>query len=114
MSPRTKAKTNAVIRALPQIEAALTHAKAIAWDECHKIYVLMDDEQVAEMRGYGYDPLITKAEQNAEQMLETLTRWYAESCPFRFINSVSTDHDNPNAGFHGLIPQASDLDEDRF
>ena len=29
---------------------SVQEAKAIAWDTCHKIYVLMDDEQVQKMR----------------------------------------------------------------
>lgn len=33
----------------------VSSALAITWDECHKIYVLMDDEQLAIMDGYGYD-----------------------------------------------------------
>ena len=42
-----------------EVEDSLSYAKAIAWDTCHKIYVLMDDEQVALMRQYEYDPIIT-------------------------------------------------------
>jgi len=41
------------------VKERVVDAKAIAWDTCHKIYVLMDDEQVELMRGYEYDPLIT-------------------------------------------------------
>jgi hypothetical protein len=36
------------------VEIVLPHAKAIAFDGCHKIYVLMDNEQVTKMTGYGY------------------------------------------------------------
>ena len=58
-------------------------AKAIAWDTCHKIYLLMDDEQVETMRGYGYDPLITNKELTPEEI-------------------------DPNAGFESLIGQGED------
>ena len=44
------------------VEERVADAKAIAFDTCHKIYLLMDDEQVETMRGYGYDPLITNEE----------------------------------------------------
>ena len=31
----------------------INDCKGIAWDNCHKIYILMDCEQVDLMRGYG-------------------------------------------------------------
>ena len=48
------------------VRERLVDAKAIAWDDCHKIYLLMDDEQVALMREYRYDTLITKEEKTPE------------------------------------------------
>lgn len=83
-------------------------AKAIAWDTCHKIYLLMDDEQVEIMRGYGYDPIITNKELTSEEMLVTLQKWYSCSCWLRFIQAVRTNHINPNAGFEILIDQGED------
>ena len=94
------------------VEEKVGEAKAIAWDTCHKIYLLMDDEQVETMRGYGYDPLITDKEQTPEEMLITLKDWYASSCGLRFIDAVSTNHENPNAGFETLIGQGEDEDEE--
>ena len=96
-----------------KVEERVSEAKAIAWDTCHKIYVLMDDEQVELMRGYEYDPLITDREQTPEEMLITLKDWYASSCGLRFIQAVSTNHENPNAGFESLIGQGEDeVEED--
>ena len=89
-------------------------AKAIAFDTCHKIYVLMDDAQVALMREYEYDPLYTKDEMSADEMFETLKHWYAESCGLKFIQAVSTvpDGQDPNEGFESLIEQgATEYDE---
>jgi hypothetical protein len=89
-------------------------AKAIAFDTCHKIYVLMDDEQIVKMREYEYDPLITKDEMSADEMFETLKTWYAESCMLRFIQAVSTTAEgiDPNEGFESLIEQgATEYDE---
>lgn len=94
------------------VEERVGEAKAIAWDTCHKIYLLMDDEQVETMRGYGYDPLITNKEMTPPQMLATLVKWYANSCGLRFIDAVSTNHENPNAGFETLIGQGEDEDEE--
>lgn len=87
------------------VSERLENAKAIAWDTCHKIYILMDDEQVALMREYEYDPLITKDEMDADEMLATVKTWYESSCGLRFINAVATDTDDPNAGFETLIGQ---------
>jgi len=38
-----------------KVEVAVEMAKGIAFDTCHKIYVLMDDGQMAQMKEYGYD-----------------------------------------------------------
>lgn len=85
---------------LELIKERLPEAKAIAWDTCHKIYVLMDDEQVEVMRGYGYDPLITSTDTTPEEMLTHLETWYEDSCGLRFIQAVSS-----NTGFEELIEQ---------
>lgn len=82
------------------VEERVRDAKAIAWDTCHKIYLLMDDKEVEIMRGYGYNPLITSEEANADQMLDTLEEWYGSSCGLRFIDAVSTAD-----GFETLIGQ---------
>ena len=37
-----------------KVEAALTGAHSIAFDGCHKIYVLLDDEQTAQQEAWGY------------------------------------------------------------
>lgn len=87
-------------------------AKGIAFDTCHKIYVLMDDEQIAKMREYEYDPLYTKDEMSAGEMYETIKHWYAESCPLKFVEAVSTVDGDPNEGFETLIEQgATETDE---
>jgi hypothetical protein len=87
------------------VKERVVDAKAIAWDTCHKIYVLMDDEQVELMRGYEYDPLITKEQATPEEMFATLQEWYEDSCGLRFIQAVNTNPVDPNAGFESLIEQ---------
>jgi hypothetical protein len=89
------------------VEDRVSEAKAIAFDTCHKIYLLMDDEQVEVMRGYGYDPLITSAEADPYTMFEILKNWYDDSCGLRFIEAVSTNH-----GFETLIGQGEGDEED--
>lgn len=80
-------------------------AKGIAWDGCHKIYVLMDDDQMELMKAYDYDPLIYAEWTTPEKMLELLKKWYDESCGLKFISAVTTNNEDPNAGFEDLIPQ---------
>ena len=93
------------------VKEKVSEAKAIAFDTCHKIYLLMDNEQVELMRTYGYDPLITTEDATPDVMLATLQEWYEDSCGLRFIEAVSTNHENPNAGFETLIGQG-DFAED--
>lgn len=88
-----------------KLDSFTANAKAIAWDECHKIYVLMDDEQVELMRSYGYDVLITSDEMTPSEMSKTVMGWFDESCSLRFISAVHTDHDDPNDGFTTIVSQ---------
>ena len=93
---------------------ALPYAKGIAFDGCHKIYVLMDDDQMAQMKEYGYDPLISSDEMTPEEMFKTVKGWYDKSCPLRFISAVRTVKGDPNKGFITLIDQGDgdEADED--
>lgn len=75
-------------------------AMGIAFDTCHKIYILMDDEQVELMRGYGYDPLYTIGDMTATAMYDTVVEWYEQSCGLRFVEAVSSE-----TGFETLIGQ---------
>jgi hypothetical protein len=45
-------------------------------------------------------------------MLDTLERWYEDSCGLRFINGVSTVDGDPNEGYVDLIAQGADWEED--
>jgi hypothetical protein len=90
----------------------ISEAEGIAWDTCHKIYILMDSEQVELMRGYGYDPLITADQMSSDEMFEVVEDWYGSSCSLRFIDAVSTNHINPNAGFETLVSQFEDQEQE--
>lgn len=94
------------------VEDRVSEAKAIAFDNCHKIYLLMDDEQVEKMREYGYDPLITSEEADPYTMFEILKNWYYDSCGLRFIQAVATHPKDPNLGFENLIAQGDYVFED--
>jgi hypothetical protein len=95
-----------------ETELAVNEARGIAFDTCHKIYVLMDTKQVAEMREYEYELIHTSEEMTSSQMLETLKDWFEKSCPLRFIQAVETNLADPNAGFTALIEQGASDTED--
>lgn len=100
------------------VEERLDDAKAITWDTCHKIYLLMDDAQVVETRGYGYgdepDSFFTNAEKSPSEMLTIVKKWFDESCGLRFVNAVSTmpEGEDANLGFETLIGQGDSDDEE--
>lgn len=82
------------------VEDYLNDCKGIAFDTCHKIYILMDDEQMALTAGYGYDPLIYANTTTPDEMLNILIDWYDSSCPLRFIDAVSSTD-----GFLSVVEQ---------
>jgi hypothetical protein len=94
-----------------KVEVAVEMAKGIAFDTCHKIYVLMDDEQMEQMKQWGYDPLLSSDELTPSEMLKTIRKWYADSCGLKFVQAVRTNHDDPNEGFISLIGQGEDYDD---
>ena len=103
-----------------KVEAKVATASGIAWDGCHKIYILMDEDQMAEMRDIGYgdgsdgselialDALPAQVESAEAQVME----WYAESCSLRFIQAVSTDEEDPIRGYEHVVAQFEDGDDD--
>jgi hypothetical protein len=89
-------------------------AKGIAFDTCHKIYIMMDDEQVALQKSYGYgeeDPnaLATSDQLNPAEMATVITTWFQNSCGLRFISAVST---NPSFGDDGWVHVISQFEAD--
>jgi hypothetical protein len=102
-----------------RVDEYTTEAKGIAFDTCHKIYVLMDDEQVALMREYGYgdendtDSLWTSSQMTPEEMTDKVVEWFLGSCGLRFINAVYSDNSIGSSGFVNVVAQfESDDDED--
>ena len=99
-----------LISNLHKIEGFLDEAKGIAWDTCHKVYILMDDQEVEQSRKYGYDPLITSDEMTPAQMLGTVLKWYRDSCELRFISATRTT--DTGTEFFDVVPQFFEEDED--
>ena len=99
-------------KAWSKVEGALIGAKAITWDGCHKIYVLMDEAQVDEMVRYGYDPIIRASAYGTGALLDMLKEWYEASCSLRFISAVKTVKGDSNDGFTALISQFDDEEDE--
>lgn len=107
--------SRSIEEAWAKVEGALIGAHSIAFDGCHKTYVLMDAEQTEQMRGYGYgnqsadggdgSQLVVVGQYGREKALELLRAWYDKSCALRFIQAVRTVGGDPNEGFTNLIEQ---------
>jgi len=106
-----------LVEVFDKLDEYTADARGIAFDTCHKIYVLMDEEQVEVMRGYGYgadpdpDSLITWQDMTAKMMSEKVMEWYQHSCGLRFIQAVYSDKTIGYEGFVSIIGQFDD-DED--
>lgn len=100
------------------VEMALDSAKGIAFDGCHKIYVLLDDAQVTKMESYDYGKdgsyLIKVGDTNRTEMLKTVKDWFEKSCSLKFVEAVETNEEDPNEGFESLIPQGAFDPSDYF
>ena len=98
------------------IDEFTDEAKGIAFDTCHKIYVLMDQEQVDLMRSYGYgdendpDSLLTSYQLTPREMSNKVVEWFLGSCGLRFISAVYSDE----RGFVDIVSQfeGNGYDED--
>lgn len=97
-----------------KVEEMVGIAKGIGFDDCHKIYVLLDYEQVAQMKEYGYTTLIESKDSDPNEMLSTIMEWYENSCSLRFVSAVASvpNGGNPNDGFFSLIEQGAEWEGD--
>lgn len=87
----------------------ILNAHLVAYDGCHKIYLAMDEEEAEDFRA-NYPHVV---EGTAEEMLLAVIGWYEKSCGLRFVSAVTTNHEDPNAGYKTLISQfAEDGHED--
>jgi hypothetical protein len=97
------------VQAYYDVREYTDEAKGIAYDGCHKIYVLMDDEQLELMKEYGYGAdnpnfLVSSSQLDPAEMATVAMSWFKDSCGLRFIQGVITDED-PNKGFFDIIAQ---------
>jgi hypothetical protein len=65
----------------------------------------MDDEQVALMREYSYDPLITADQLDPAEMATVVAKWFQDSCGLKFISAVYSDKSIGTDGFVDVVSQ---------
>ena len=87
-----------------ELQDYLNRAKGIAWDNCHKVYVLMDEKQMEVMKEYEYDPLIPSSEMSPGDMFHTIVKWFDDSCGLRFIQAVTTEPVDGEC-YHDIVAQ---------
>ena len=75
------------------VSTIMEMADSIAFDGCHKIYVLMDRHQTEQQISYNYKHLIRAQDTTPEELEKTMWEWYEQSCELRFINAISTNED---------------------
>ena len=85
---------------LGPVEEAVRNSVLLAWDGCHKIYVVMDEHSA---RWFSHEYRNT-AQGDFDTMMNTLHDWWDESCELRFIQSMSNGG-NDCDDFDDLIPQ---------
>ena len=97
------------------VRVALDDTLGITWDGCHKIYLLMDEQQMQEFAEYDYDiATIGDGEDDisTSEAFAVLQDWYDGSCFLRFLTAVRTNEADPNVGYEDLIPQGAEEDDD--
>ena len=70
-------------------------ATAIAYDNCHKIYLITDENEADEARSYGYEL----------QPVENLPAIWESACPLRFIEFWDVENLKGN-----IVPQCRDAE----
>ena len=91
------------------LEDVINECHSITWDECHKVYILMDAEQTEKVKGYGYELVIEMSQSNPYTMLAHIQDWYDSSCSLKFIDVVYTEDGNDE--FYPLVAQGEELHE---
>lgn len=97
-----------VIDKIGEIEEAITGSDSIAFDGCHKIYIMKDKTGTQQMQEYEYEHVVPI--ENVGSAVATVLGWYNDSCGLKFINLV-TDAGKENEDYHNVIGQF-ELDED--
>jgi len=90
------------------MENIINEADSIAWDGCHKVYILMNKDQTDKMIDYEYDYLIKAKDSNPYDLLNTARSWYENSCYLKFIDVVYTNDEGTDE-FYPLVAQGESI-----
>ena len=80
--------------------------EGIAWDRCHKIYIMRDRVALERIIEWGSYTVVDADDANGEVMYNTLVKWWQESCELRFIQAMEAD-DYGKMTFDTQIEQGS-------
>ena len=89
------------------LEDIVNEAHSIAWDGCHKIYILMDEEQTNKVISYEYEHVIQASYTNPYDLYNYVVDWYGLSCNLKFIDVVYTEDGADE--FYPLVAQGESL-----
>jgi len=78
-------------REMVRINDTLIRSDEFAWDGCHKLYVVTDQEARDQLEGYGYDFF----------PIDELKDCWDRSCGLRFISDASLSCDYVSQSFEG-------------
>lgn len=87
----------------------IAKSEAIAWDGCHKVYLLMDELQVHQFNEIGAYLITPTRDLRPNQWDEFIIDLWDKSCGLRFMDMISTDQYDRDQ-FVTLVPQSDDLD----
>ena len=90
---------------LSKVEEAARDGVLVAWDGCHKMYIATDEQSAQWFR----DEYPHVEDSTGNDRLGALHYWWDESCPLRFIQSVS-NIGTENEDYDTIIEQFSEED----
>lgn len=91
-----------------RVLAALDGAAGVAWDGCHKVYILAAPETVAYMRDLDYPHVVVRGAVPDGVLYEVVSDWWDRSCGLRFVDAVAPAGGKPAGVFTAVIGQGDD------
>jgi len=70
-----------------KVQAELKKADAITTDYCHKIYILIGEKEIQEMKKYDYEITYLK-NLSIKESTQIVRNWYDNSCPLRLVDTI--------------------------
>ena len=90
------------------LEDIINECHSVAWEGCHKIYILMDTYQTELVNSYDYEYVVKMSESNPYDLFELVREWYEKSCYLKFIDVVYTES-NGQSEFYPLVAQGENI-----